>query len=151
MRDFVFKVGDYVTVREDLELNTSYPMLYGGMHETFVRSMLRYAGQRLKIRYILDCGGYRLEGIPYTWTDEMFVEGINKDFYVRCTMACLSLTRGRMYQLLDVAENDDYYEYRILDDDGDEYYYNAECFEPIYIQKYVKRKDKINIFDEFEI
>lgn len=150
MRDFVFKVGDYVTVREDLQSNTNYPMLCGGIGVTFVSDMLGYTGQRFKVVHILEYG-YRLEGIPYTWSDEMFVEGINKDFYVRCTTPCLSLTRGRMYQLLDVAENDDYYEYRILDDDGDEYYYNAECFEPIYIQKYVKKKIFKNIFGEFEI
>ena len=77
MESIMYKPGDKVTIRSDLEEYECYYMLSGpkkgkGMFCT-VPSMVRQAGKVFTIDKILDNGrGYQLKEHYLGWTDSMF-------------------------------------------------------------------------------
>lgn len=77
MESMMYKPGDKVTIRSDLEEYECYFMLSGpkkgkGMFCT-VPSMVAQAGKVFTIEKILEDGrGYQLKGRGLGWTDSMF-------------------------------------------------------------------------------
>lgn len=72
---FFFKIGEIVTVRDDLQLSTEYKMHKGRYSDVFVREMQTFRGKPVRIdRY--SSSKYKIGGSGHFWTDEMFVEYI---------------------------------------------------------------------------
>lgn len=73
----LFKVGDCVTVRNDLSLKISYHMVFGRFGVCATYDMCELAGKRVTICSVKDAGDYayyKINGSPWNWTDEMFEE-----------------------------------------------------------------------------
>lgn len=62
-----FKVGDLVTIREDLQEGK-----YGAV--SVVEDMLKYCGESFKVARVRKDGKIGLEGIFWNWTPEMLVD-----------------------------------------------------------------------------
>lgn len=71
----LYKPGDRVLVRADLERHQRYPMEEGGGGNTVNEIMLELAGFVCTIRRVDTGGQYRLEedSGEWRWTDGMFV------------------------------------------------------------------------------
>ncbi len=69
MGDMMYKVGDIVRVREDLERHKSYGYYYA------TTEMAKLAGRKVTIECVLD-DAYRIKEMGLYWTDEMFEEYI---------------------------------------------------------------------------
>lgn len=62
-----FKVGDLVTIREDLQEGK-----YGA--DSVVKDMLKYCGKSFKVARVKENGKIDLEGVSWNWTPEMLVD-----------------------------------------------------------------------------
>ena len=69
MGNMMYKVGDIVRVREDLERHKSYGNYYA------TTEMAKLAGRKVTIECVLD-DAYRIKEMGLYWTDEMFEENI---------------------------------------------------------------------------
>ena len=66
-----YKVGDKVTIKKDLKFDE------GNKKTRAITGMLEYAGESFTIKSVEEwADGYRLEGVSFYWTDEMFEEPI---------------------------------------------------------------------------
>lgn len=79
---FKFKVGEVVTIREDLELgeiDLTECDEYNENYESVVEPMLTYKGKLAMITDIDEEGEYVLDidGGHWCWTHQMFAEGMN--------------------------------------------------------------------------
>ena len=77
MKPLLYKPGDLVTIRSDLTANRDYPVWYGpsaGKRDLFCNDdMVNYSGKTYEVvDYADDDDFYRLQGIPYWWTESMF-------------------------------------------------------------------------------
>lgn len=61
------KVGDLVTIREDLQVGK-----YGA--DSVVEDMLEYCGKSFIVDEVRENGKIDLEGVPWNWTPEMLVD-----------------------------------------------------------------------------
>lgn len=61
------KVGDLVTIREDLQRGK-----YGA--DSVVDDMLKYCGKSFKVASVRENGKIDLDGVPWNWTPEMLVD-----------------------------------------------------------------------------
>ena len=77
-----FKVGDVVTVRDDLDMDKKYRSQgEDEAHCRVVYEMYECRGKRMQIASIHpthDSYRYALAGCGWRWTDEMFVEYIDR-------------------------------------------------------------------------
>lgn len=77
MKPLLYKSGDLVTIRSDLTADRDYPVWYGpsaGKRDLFCNDdMVNYSGKTYEVEdYADDDDFYRLQGIPYWWTESMF-------------------------------------------------------------------------------
>ena len=72
MDDMMYKVGDIVRVREDLERHKSYGNYYA------TTEMAELAGRKVTIERVLD-DAYRIKEMGLYWTDKMFEEYIKTE------------------------------------------------------------------------
>ena len=115
------KVGDLVTIREDLQRGK-----YGA--DSVVDSMLEYCGKSFKVAKVRENGKIGLEGIQWNWTPEMLVD---KPSGKIIGYRCLDTggrdswwTVGKVYK----AYKEQGQEF-IIDDDGDERFSEAQSLE----------------------
>ena len=89
-----FKVGDYVTVREDLAQGIDYAMMGhendGGYtyKDTATEEMVSFAQLGIRTRIRRADKKYALDDIGYAWVDEMFQEYLD---YLDKTEAALPI------------------------------------------------------------
>lgn len=76
-----FKVGDTVTVRNDLVSGEEYFMKNSERSDTFMEEMRNWMGKKVVIlsvdesgEYYITANGYSDGGVDWCWTDEMFEE-----------------------------------------------------------------------------
>ena len=71
----LYKVGDWVKIRDDMEVNTEYGCL------TYLEGMTKYAGTYRRITALENEGRLiRLFGCAFFWSDEMLIP---KDLHLR--------------------------------------------------------------------
>jgi len=73
-----YQPGDQVVVRSDLSEHNLYYMENSATADTFVDSMLDFAGKTVTIEGVNSAGKYNIVGDGFNWTDEMF-EGLAND------------------------------------------------------------------------
>lgn len=66
----IIKVGDYVKVKEDLHRG-EYVSHDGTDVNSVVEDMLRFKGQKFKVTYVYEDGGFMIQGNSWTWLDSM--------------------------------------------------------------------------------
>lgn len=135
------KVGDLVTIREDLQRGK-----YGA--DSVVEDMLKYCGKSFKVAGVSENGKIDLEGINWNWTPEMLVD---KPSGKIIGYRCLDTggkdywwSVGKVYKVYEKHERE-----FIIDDEGDErflaaqpleaaikyqYDYYGTVFEPVYAE-----------------
>ncbi|APU00207.1 cytidine deaminase [Enterococcus phage EF-P29] len=144
-----FKVGDLVTVREDLQEGK-----YGAY--SVVEDMLKYCGKSLKVARVMDDGKrIYLKGIIWKWTPEMLVD---KPSGKIIGYRCLDTggkdswwTVGKVYK----AYKEQGQEF-IIDDDRDERFsaaqsleaeikYQNDCYGTVFEPVYAETSDEVLI------
>lgn len=142
------KVGDLVTVREDLKEGK-----YGA--DSVVDSMLEYCGKSFKVAEVRENGKIVLEGIHWNWTPEMLVD---KPSGKIIGYRCLDTggrdswwTVGKVYK----AYKEQGQEF-IIDDDRDERFseaqsleveikYQNDCYGTVFEPVYAETSDEVLI------
>ena len=69
-----YKVGDVVTVRDDLHCGTWYKMKDGKTDACVEPQMTTLRGKTVKIKSVTKTGKYLIDCSIFPWTDDMFVD-----------------------------------------------------------------------------
>lgn len=86
-KNFKYKVGDKVIVREDLIKGDQYYMENTGKRDVVVEAMLKFRGKTVTINRTTTLGEYKIseDGAEWNWTDEMFSGLANEHWKVVIT------------------------------------------------------------------
>ncbi|BAM20915.1 cytidine deaminase [Enterococcus phage BC611] len=116
-----FKVGDLVTIREDLKEGK-----YGA--DSVVEDMLKYCGKSFIVASVTENGKIDLDGVPWNWTPEMLVDKPSGKIIGYC---CLDTggrdswwTAGKVYKVYKKQGQE-----FIIDDERDERFSAAQSLE----------------------
>lgn len=75
----LYKPGDTVIIRSDLQLGATYYSADGNSCDNVVDDMIELAGKTVEIKSTTTHGKYRLSGNDYNWVDGMFADLIGDD------------------------------------------------------------------------